>query len=673
MKAASRSVRRHAELERAFGQEAAVPNYSTQRVRRAADMVLGKNVSGEEASAILLALILDPCTLSSASDAFRRDRSVCGSPAENAFLPFSSANSSALCDARRQLCENAARSTPMRRTPGSDNPANFKPASKESSGSRGLSALPSRSRRGQTASPRRSLQAQRAQGNIIPIVKSGSANSANSRTGDPTYAATYVGHAFDRAAMRFSSHGGISLLFRKRRLQRPIRNGNPPLVHKTKGNHVTIDEQAHNPNPREAKSDDSASNPCSSKNGVDMNADQSSGKKPRKPNSQKRIRAFVWDASKRNVADNTRKIATWENPPAYPEERFKKLDSKFKSDIKSIDHLQILDRPSSEIVEPRISACGENKLTLWLPFNTPLDAYWAAESALGQYGINALKIDDRIGRVIITAKESTDYGYTPFIKRSFTPKDRRIKTIRPSETKHFLHYLQHASAKRTGDAAQDEFELKLMFTVSNCMDVQLKASEDLIVHAGNNGFLCRPLDEALEDLKELWEALRTVRHPFCPPTRWDVITMLRRKGHLLPVDKKHSALRPFLSSASFSDIARIVENTRLCSFDDIRSSSRASGTVRARYIAAHVMRSTTSRTVEQIGAALGNRDHSSIVHGLNQIDAWAKARPLNALLLDVFCRLADNVGICNALRTDPEMKERLASIPPLGKSGSKNG
>ena len=436
---------------------------------------------------------------------------------------------------------------------------------------------------------------------------------------------------------------------------------------------MTIDEQAHNPNPREAQSDDFASNPYSSKNGVDMNADQSSGKKPRKPNSQKRIRAFVWDASKRNVADNTRRIATWENPPTYPEERFKRLDSKFKSDIKSMDHLHILNRPSSEIVEPRISACGENKLTLWLAFNTPLDAYWAAESALGQYGINAVKIDDRIGRVIITAKESTDYGYTPFIKRSFTPKDKRIKTIRPSETKHFLHYLQHASVKRTGDAAQDEFELKLMFTVSNCTDIQLKASEDLIMHAGNNGFLCRPLDEAFEDLKELWEALRTARHPFCPPTRWDVITMLRRKGHLLPVDKKHSALRPFLSSASFSDIARIVENTRLCSFDDIRSSSRASGTVRARYIAAHVMRSTTSRTVEQIGAALGNRDHSSIVHGLNQIDAWAKARPLNALLLDVFCRLADNVGICNSLRTNLEMKERLASIPPLGKSGSKNG
>ena len=404
-----------------------------------------------------------------------------------------------------------------------------------------------------------------------------------------------------------------------------------------------------------------------------MSTDQFSGEKPRKPNSQKRIRAFVWNASKQNVADNTRRIAAWEDLPADSEEGFMKLDSKIKSDLKSVAHLQILDRPSSEIVKPRISSRGNEKLTLWLPFNSPLNAYWAAESALGQYGVNAVKIDDRIGRIIITSDEPADYGYTPFIKRSFTPEDRRIKSIRPSETKHFLHYLQHVSAKRTGDAAKDEFELKLMFTVSNCWAVQLKASEELIIHAGKNGFLCRPMDDAFEALKELWEALRTTRYPFCPPTRWDVITMLRQKGHLLPTDKKHSALRPAFSSASFNDIARIVENTRLCSFDDIRSDSRTNGTVRARYIAAYIMRWTTSKSVAQIGAALGNRDHSSVVHGLKQIDAWAKKRPVNAQLLDVYCRLADNVGICNALRSDSKMIERLASIPSLASSGSKSG
>lgn len=436
---------------------------------------------------------------------------------------------------------------------------------------------------------------------------------------------------------------------------------------------MTTGEQARNHDPREAQPNDSASNPNSSNNGVDMTTTQSSGRKPRKPSSQKRIRAFVWDASKQNVVDKTRRIAAWEAAPANPEGQFMELDSKIKSNIKSVDHLQILNRPSSEIVKPRISAHGENKLTLWLPFDTPLNAYWAAASALGQYGANAVKIDDRIGRIIITSDEPADYGYTPFIKRSFTPKDRRVKTIRPSETKHFLHYLQHVSARRTGDAAQDEFELKLMLTVSNCIDVQLKASEDLIRHAGNNGFLCRTPDEAFEDLKELWEAIRIRRHPFCPPTRWDVITMLRKKGHLLPTDKKHSALRPILSSASFSDIARIVEKTRLCSFDVIRSSSRSNGAVRARYIAAHIMRSTTSKSVAQIGAALGDRDHSSVVHGLGQIDAWAKKRPLNAMLLDLFCRLADNVGICNGLRKDPEMVKRLASIPPLAKSGGKSG
>ena len=229
MKAAGRAMRRHAELEQAFGQEAAVTHYSTQRVRRAADMVLGKNVSGEEASAILLSLILDPCALSSDTDEFRRGRSARRFSAENAFLPFKSTNSSAFCDARRQLCENAARSTSMRRTSGNDNPASFKSAPKEPSSSLGLTALPLRSCRERAANPQLSFRAKRAKGNIIPIVKSG---SANSRTGEPRYAATCLGHALDRAAMRFRSHGGITLPFRNRRHERPTRNGNPLLVQK---------------------------------------------------------------------------------------------------------------------------------------------------------------------------------------------------------------------------------------------------------------------------------------------------------------------------------------------------------------------------------------------------------------------------------------------------------
>lgn len=673
MNSAYRGNRLRTMIKRTFRGNATIPDYSTQQVRRIASIVLSEEVSGEEAPAILLALVVGSCNscgFSTNLTGFRRRPSACRSSVEGLLPPARPADSNAGCDPERSLRGNAVHGTCRRRESDGNILPNNRNASEMHSGMPGSPEIPPCSRPRCAPGLRRNIRSNPASARSIPVVKSGPANSG---PGYPKCAATYRRDALSPAAKRNISLGGINRSLRKRRRERLFRSGNQPLFRIPKGNDMTTDEQVCNRGPRKAQPDDSASGPRSSENASNTDAARSSGTSLREPIAQKRIRAFVWDASKQDVTDRTRRVAAWENAPACPEERFEGLDAKFRSDIKSVEHLHVLDRPSSEIVKPRVSAHAEDKLTLWLPFDTPLSAYWAAESALGQYGMNAVKIDDRIGRIIITSDEAADYGYAPFIKRSFTPKDKRAKAIRPSETKHFLHYLQYASVMRTGDIEQDEFELKLMFTVSNCREVQFQASEELIRHADTNGFLQRPLEEAFEDFKELWDALRTGRRSFCPPSRWDVITMLREKGHLLPADKKHSALRPILSSATFGDIARILENTRLCSIDAIRSSSRASEAVRARYIAAHVMRWATSKSVAQIGHALGERDHSSVVHGLKQIDAWAKDRPVNARFLDMFCRLADNVGICNALRSNPEMKKRLANIPPLAKSSQLRG
>ena len=660
-------------LDLAVRSDAAIPDYSTEQVRRIANIVLSEDVSGEEASAVLLALIFGACNscgFSTNLTGFRRRPSACRSSVEEFLSPTHPADCNAGCDPERSLRGNAVHGTCRRRESDGNILPNNRNASEMHSGMLGSPEIPPCSRPRCTPGLRRNIRSNPASVRSIPVVKSG---PANSDPGYPKCAATYRRDALSPAAKRNISLGGINRSLRKRRRERSFRSGNQPLFRIPKGIDMTTDEQVCNRGPRKAQPDDSADGSRSSENASNTDTARSSGKSLREPIAQKRIRAFVWDASKQDVTDRTRRVAAWENAPACPEEQFEGLDAKFRSDIKSVEHLHVLDRPSSEIVKPRVSAHAEDKLTLWLPFDTPLSAYWAAESALGQYGMNAVKIDDRIGRIIITSDEAADYGYAPFIKRSFTPKDKRAKAIRPSETKHFLHYLQYASVKRTGDIEQDEFELKLMFTVSNCREIQFRASEELIRHADTNGFLQRPLEEAFEDFKELWDALRTGRRSFCPPSRWDVITMLREKGHLLPADKKHSALRPILSSATFGDIARILENTRLCSIDAIRSSSRTSEAVRARYIAAHVMRWATSKSVAQIGHALGERDHSSVVHGLKQIDAWAKDRPVNARFLDMFCRLADNVGICNALRSNPEMKKRLANIPPLANSSKLSG
>ena len=68
---------------------------------------------------------------------------------------------------------------------------------------------------------------------VIPVAKSSSANSADSRAGSPSCAATRRRHALDRAAKRVLSPGGTTLPFGKRRRGRSTRNGNPSLVQQT--------------------------------------------------------------------------------------------------------------------------------------------------------------------------------------------------------------------------------------------------------------------------------------------------------------------------------------------------------------------------------------------------------------------------------------------------------
>lgn len=233
MRTTCRGIRCQTTLERTDRRRATIPDYSTQQVRRIADVVLGNDVSGEEVSAILLALIVDPCdpcAFSSNSTEFRHGPSACGSTAEAALSLANSEYSPSMCDMQRSLRRKAAHSTCKCHESNGDIPAIFKTALKEQAGTRDLPELPSCSCPARTPNPRRNFRSGRTSRHIIPIVNSG---SANSRTGYPKCASTYRRHAFNRAAMRVLSPGGITLSFRKRRIGHSTRNGSPPLVQQT--------------------------------------------------------------------------------------------------------------------------------------------------------------------------------------------------------------------------------------------------------------------------------------------------------------------------------------------------------------------------------------------------------------------------------------------------------
>lgn len=163
MKSTSRGMHRQTTIERVC-RETTIPYYSTKQVRRVANMVLGKSVSGEEASAILLALIVgpgDPCAFASDPTEFGHGPSAWRSSTEDTLLPARSENGSAVCDMRHSPRRHAAHLTCERREPENDIRAIAKIALDVQPGMRDL---PSWSCPARAPNPRRNLRSGRLSG-----------------------------------------------------------------------------------------------------------------------------------------------------------------------------------------------------------------------------------------------------------------------------------------------------------------------------------------------------------------------------------------------------------------------------------------------------------------------------------------------------------------------------
>jgi|Cruoilmetagenom7_1024161.scaffolds.fasta_scaffold00114_57 hypothetical protein len=79
--------------------------------------------------------------------------------------------------------------------------------------------------------------------------------------------------------------------------------------------------------------------------------------------------------------------------------------------------------------------------------------------------------------------------------------------------------------------------------------------------------------------------------------------------------------KPAGTLPTISEISRIVENYRKISLDQIQSAARSRDIVDARFIAIWAMRYVCGHSLTYIGEQLGNRDHTSVLNGVNRIVA----------------------------------------------------
>lgn len=68
-------------------------------------------------------------------------------------------------------------------------------------------------------------------------------------------------------------------------------------------------------------------------------------------------------------------------------------------------------------------------------------------------------------------------------------------------------------------------------------------------------------------------------------------------------------------------IQAVVADVTKIPINDIRSPRRAAELVRARHIFYYAARNLTSRSFPEIGRITGGRDHSTVIHGIQKVDA----------------------------------------------------
>ena len=122
----------------------------------------------------------------------------------------------------------------------------------------------------------------------------------------------------------------------------------------------------------------------------------------------------------------------------------------------------------------------------------------------------------------------------------------------------------------------------------------------------------------------------------------------------LPDVRRFLAEKPAPGAPEIRDIASAVAKHYGLRLRDLQSASRRRGVVDARNITAYLARKSTGQSLQQIGCYLGNRDHTTILHGIRKIDQQIAKDPalqqlVNDLLLSLMPQSHDDRGIsCRA-------------------------
>ncbi len=284
------------------------------------------------------------------------------------------------------------------------------------------------------------------------------------------------------------------------------------------------------------------------------------------------------------------------------------------------------------------------RLTIWLVAGNPVYALWASVTLVG-LARAVRNVCPQVSRMVFTCPTDEDTGYSPRIVRRFNRREHHPANLLAPHLPEFEKWLSRVAVSQGHDDDGPVSNSELLWSISRNPRIQWEAVTQLVRHADAQGYLGCDAGEALRVLE-----LSRLLTPAAPDgrnllTRWKAMRMLAEKDLLNGFVGVQRPLRPHGSSAAPMEILNLVSAIFRMPADDLAGPRRTAVIVHPRYFAAAVIRRTTSRSLESVGALLGGRDHATVIHGLGQLGEWTDSDPIHGKLLDMVVQTADNLGI----------------------------
>ena len=287
---------------------------------------------------------------------------------------------------------------------------------------------------------------------------------------------------------------------------------------------------------------------------------------------------------------------------------------------------------------------GKPRLTMWFVSSNAVDALWASVALFSLHRVIRV-ICPQVNRIVYTCPADGVTGYSPRIVRKFNSRVSHPAEFLNPHLHEFEKWLCKLAVSHGDEDDGPDSNSQLLWSLGRNPRVQWGAIVQLMRHAADQGYLACDVGEALRVLelsKLLTPPVPDGRHVL---TRWKAMRMLAQKDLLNGFVGVQRPLRPHGTSAAPMEILNLVSTIFQMPADELTGPRRNNYIIHPRYFAATVIRRTTSRSLESIGALLGGRDHATVINGIEQIDEWTESDPVHGKLLDMIVQNIDNLGI----------------------------